>query len=70
MARIGDTALRDRFRFGLVAYRDDLGGNQALEYVTRTYARADFTQPPTAVLPRSRSIPGAIFQCGAARGLS
>ncbi len=52
MARIGDTALRDRFRFGLVAYRDDLGGNQALEYVTRTYARADFNQPPTAVLPR------------------
>jgi hypothetical protein len=27
IARLGTTALRDRFRFGLVAYRDDLGGN-------------------------------------------
>ncbi|WP_203076641.1 vWA domain-containing protein [Falsiroseomonas ponticola] len=52
MARIGTTALRDRFRFGLVAYRDDLGGNQALEYVTRTHARADFSQPADAILPR------------------
>lgn len=52
MARIGTTALRDRFRFGLVAYRDDLGGNQALEYVTRTHARADFAAPADAVLPR------------------
>jgi serine/threonine-protein kinase PpkA len=52
MARIGTTALRDRFRFGLVAYRDDLGGNQALEYVTRTHARADFSAPADAILPR------------------
>jgi hypothetical protein len=52
IARLGTTALRDRFRFGLVAYRDDLGGNQALEYVTRTYARADFGAPAAAVLPR------------------
>ncbi|NGM20301.1 VWA domain-containing protein [Roseomonas stagni] len=52
MARIGTTALRDRFRFGLVVYRDDLGGNPALEYVTRTYARADFSAPADAILPR------------------
>jgi hypothetical protein len=52
IARIGDTPLRDRVRFGLVAYRDNLGGNAALEYVSRVYARPDFSAPPAAVLPR------------------
>jgi hypothetical protein len=52
IARLGDTALRDRFRFGLIAYRDDLGGNPALEYVSRVFARPDFNAPPAAILPR------------------
>lgn len=52
IARLGETALRDRFRFGLIAYRDALGGNQALEYVVRVVARPDFNQPPSAIVPR------------------
>ena len=51
VGRLGDTALRDRVRFGLVAFRDDLGGNPVLEYVTRVFARPDFSQPPAAILP-------------------
>ncbi len=52
ISRIAETPLRDQFRFGLIAYRDDLGGNSALEYVTRVYARPDFLAPSAAVLPR------------------
>lgn len=52
MARVGETPLRDRFRFGLVAFRDATDNNPALEYVTRVYARPDFAAPVTAVLPQ------------------
>jgi serine/threonine-protein kinase PpkA len=48
---IGQTALRDKFRFGLVAYRDSLADTPALEYATRVYAQPDFSQPPGAILP-------------------
>ncbi len=52
MDRVGETALRDRFRFGLIAYRDAMEGNANLEYVTRVFARPDFAAPVTAILPR------------------
>lgn len=50
VARIGSTALKDKFRFGIVAYRDSLEDGAALEYPTRVYARPDFGQPADAVL--------------------
>ena len=47
---IGSTAVRDNFRFGVVAYRDSLEDNPGLEYPTKVYAKPDFSQPPDAVL--------------------
>jgi len=47
---IGSTAVKDNFRFGVVAYRDSLEDNPGLEYATRVYAKPDFSQPPDAVL--------------------
>jgi hypothetical protein len=51
VARIGDTAVRDNFRFGMVAYRADISARPQLEYVTRLVAAPDFSQPPAAILP-------------------
>ncbi len=59
MARIGDTALRDRFRFGLIAFRDATDGNPQLEYVVRTFARPDFGQPGGAILPQIAAVNAA-----------
>ncbi len=50
VARIRDTAVRDNFRFGMVAYRDHMGGNPALEYVTRMVSAPEFSQAPDAIL--------------------
>lgn len=50
VGRISHTALKDKFRFGIVAYRDSLEDTAALEYPTRVYARPDFRQPADAVL--------------------
>lgn len=50
--RIRDTALRDNFRFGMVAYRDHLGGNPRLEYVTRMISMPDLAEASDAILPR------------------
>ncbi len=50
--RIRDTAVRDNFRFGMVAYRDDLGGDTRLEYVTRLVSVPAFTEAPDAILGR------------------
>jgi len=52
VARIQDTAVKDNFRFGLVAYRDHMGGNASLEYVTRLIAAPDFKETPDALLNR------------------
>ena len=48
--RIRDTAVRDNFRFGMVAYRDHMGGSPNLEYVTRMVSAPEFSQAPDAVL--------------------
>ncbi|MBX9701633.1 MAG: VWA domain-containing protein, partial [Acetobacteraceae bacterium] len=52
VTRIRDTAVRDNFRFGMVAYRDHMGGNPRLEYVTQLVALPDFAAAPDAVLER------------------
>lgn len=50
MERIRDTAVRDNFRFGMVAFRDNMGGDPRLEYVTRLVAAPDFRAAPDALL--------------------
>lgn len=52
IARIRDTAVRDNFRFGLVAYRDHMGGDPRLEYVTRMVSAPDFAEASDALLGR------------------
>lgn len=50
--RIRDTAVRDNFRFGMVAFRDHTGGDARLEYVTRLVSAPDFGEAPDALLGR------------------
>jgi hypothetical protein len=50
--RIRDTAVRDNFRFGMVAFRDHLSGNPRLEYVTRMVSLPDLAEASDAILPR------------------
>ena len=49
VASIGNTPVRDNFRFGLVAYRDSLADSPGLEYSTRVYGKPDFSQPPDSI---------------------
>jgi hypothetical protein len=50
--RIRDTAVRENFRFGMVAFRDHLGGNPRLEYVTRMVSLPELGEASDAILPR------------------
>jgi serine/threonine-protein kinase PpkA len=50
--RIRDTAVRDNFRFGMVAFRDHMGGNPRLEYVTRMVSLPELGEASDAILPR------------------
>ncbi len=50
--RIRDTAVRDNFRFGMVAFRDHMGGDPRLDYVTRLVSVPDFGEAPDALLRR------------------
>jgi hypothetical protein len=50
--RIRDTAVRDNFRFGMVAFRDHMGGNPRLEYVTRMVSLPELAEASDAILPR------------------
>ena len=52
VSRIGDTVVRDNFRFGMVAYRDSLAGRPQVEYLARLVALPDFQAAPDAILPR------------------
>ena len=54
--RIGDTAVRDNFRFGMVVYRDSMQGRPALEYTSRLVALPDFREAPDALLGRIADI--------------
>ena len=51
--RIGGTAVRDNFRFGMVAYRDHMGGDARLEYVTRMVSVPDFATAPDAIVAQA-----------------
>lgn len=50
--RIRDTAVRENFRFGMVAFRDHLGSNPRLEYVTRMVSLPELGEASDAILPR------------------
>jgi serine/threonine-protein kinase PpkA len=50
IARMRDTAVRDNFRFGVIAYRDAIQGKAALEYVTKPYYLPMFADSPEKVL--------------------
>ena len=52
VARIRGTEVGDRFRFGMVAFRDAMDGNARLEYVTRMISAPDLNEPPEAILSR------------------
>ncbi|MBV9758035.1 MAG: VWA domain-containing protein [Alphaproteobacteria bacterium] len=56
VGQIAATPLRDKFRFGLIGYRDSLQDTQLLEYPTRVFAKPDFTQPPDAILPQIAAV--------------
>jgi hypothetical protein len=59
VGRIGDSAVRDNFRFGMVAYRADISTRPQLEYVTRLVAAPDLSQPPAAIMPAIESVQAA-----------
>lgn len=50
--RIGDTVVRDNFRFGMVAFRNNIDGRPQLEYVARMVSLPDFREAPDALLAR------------------
>lgn len=50
--RIRETAVRDNFRFGMVAFRDHMGGNPRLDYITRMVSLPDLAETSDAILPR------------------
>lgn len=50
VGRIAATGLSDRFRFGLIGFRDHMGSSRNLEYVTRVFATPDFASGPEAIL--------------------
>jgi hypothetical protein len=52
IGRIRGTEVGERFRFGMVAYRDHTGGDPRLGYVTRMISQPDLTEPPEAILAR------------------
>jgi hypothetical protein len=56
IGRIRDTAVRDNFRFGLIAYRDHMGGDPALEYVTQPVYLPSFADAPDAILPNIEKV--------------
>jgi hypothetical protein len=65
IARIADTAVREKFRFGMVAFRATPDGRTVIEYVTRTVALPDFQAAPGALLPRIDQVQQAERSTGA-----
>lgn len=56
IARIGDTVVRDNFRFGLVAYRDFITGRIPNDYLVQVVQAPSLAEPPDAILPRLEPI--------------
>ncbi|MGE0747067.1 MAG: vWA domain-containing protein, partial [Rhodospirillales bacterium] len=54
--RIGNTAVRDNFRFGMVAFRDHTGGDPRLEYVAKMFSAPDFAAAPDSVLSQIATV--------------
>ena len=52
VARIGDTVVRDNFRFGLITYRDFITGREPGDYVVQTVSAPSLSDPPDAILSR------------------
>jgi hypothetical protein len=50
--RIRDSAVRDNFRFGMVAFRNSTQATPRLEYTTQLVADLDLSKPPEAILPQ------------------
>jgi hypothetical protein len=50
--RIRDSAVRDNFRFGMVAFRNSTEATPRLEYTTQLVADLDLAKPPEAILPQ------------------
>lgn len=50
VAKIGTTAVKNNFRFGVIGYRDSLEDNPGLEYPAKVFAKPDFTQAADAVV--------------------
>jgi hypothetical protein len=49
--RIRDSAVRDNFRFGMVAFRNSTQATPRLEYTAQLVADLDLSKPPEAILP-------------------
>jgi serine/threonine-protein kinase PpkA len=49
--RIRDSAVRDNFRFGMIAFRNSTQATPRLEYTTQLVADLDLSKPPEAILP-------------------
>jgi len=54
--RIGSTAVRDNFRFGMVAFRDHTGGDPRLEYVAQMFSAPDFATAPDSILSQIETV--------------
>lgn len=50
--RIGDTVVRDNFRFGLITYRDFITGREPNDYVVQVVSPPSLSDPPDAILSR------------------
>lgn len=60
VARLGETAVRDNFRFGVVGFRDSKQATPAgYEYTAQVFARPDFSAPPDAALEAMRAVRAA-----------
>jgi serine/threonine-protein kinase PpkA len=55
-SRIRDSAVRDNFRFGMVAFRNSTEATPRLEYTAKLVAEPDLTKPPDAILPQVEAV--------------
>jgi len=63
--RLGSSALADRFRFGVVAYRNSTKATPGLEYVTKVVQPIDSSEPPKALLERLSGLKAATISSSA-----
>ncbi len=57
VSTLGNTAVKDNFRFGVVGYRDSREASpRGFEYASNVFAVPDFAQPPEAALTAMRGM--------------